>query len=354
MSFKFPSFNLQSIQDSIGKVDLESISKSIQNVNPGKTVSEYSEHLKESIQPFTAKTQQLISSQLQQVQHLAASNANSNIEVSELPEDYLNLEANCDLLLKLYSDLIQYTNETYGTLSYDYPPGNSALNKIKDAHVGSILSSKFSQLKNVSTPQEMENILLGHSGATTESKPSVEEDSVDIQVTSAQLPKTLYGQLAQLATRNGNSFAGSSDSLSFALLQISSAYIEIGSARLDQDKKVMNELNHKLVEILNEKFIKVNELRKNVYSARSKFDLVRSQVSSEDEENEELIASEDDLVGATELAVLEMRKLINPLENVNLLKVFIAAQKEFFDMASKRLGSLITELDKIDFQEEEY
>ncbi|OBA23340.1 hypothetical protein METBIDRAFT_9613 [Metschnikowia bicuspidata var. bicuspidata NRRL YB-4993] len=352
MSFKFPSFNLQSIQESIGKVDLESISKLIQNANPGKAVSEYSEHLKESIQPFTAKTQQLISSQLQQVQQLAASNLDANIEVSELPEDYLNLEANCDILLKLYTDLIHYTNDTYGTLSYDYPPGNSALNKIKDAHVGLMLSSKFSQLKNVSTPQEMENILLGHSAAA-EAKPTADEDTAEIQVTSAQLPKTLYGQLAQIATRNGNQFAGLSDSLSFALLQISSAYIEIGSARLDQDKKVMHELNQKLVEVLNEKFIKVNELRKNMYAARLKFDLVRSQVGSEDEENEDLIAKEDDLVSATELAVLEMRKLINPLENVNLLKVFISAQKEFFDMASKRLGSLATELDKIDFQEDE-
>ena len=347
MSFKFPGFNLQSIQESIGKVDLDAISKSFQNVNPGKTVSEYSELLKESIQPFTAKTQQIVSAQLQQVQQLAASQAHGDIETSELPEDYLTLEANCDLLLKLYTDLIHYTGETYGTLSYDYPPGNSALTKIKDAHVGLLLSSKFAQLKNVSTPQEMENILLGHA------EPKPEDDTVDIQVTSAQLPKTLYGQLAQIATRNGNQFAGSSDALSYALLQISSAYIEIGSARLDQDKKIMQGLNHRLVEVLNEKFIKVNELRKKVYAARLKFDVVRALVGSEDEENEELIAREDDLVSATELAVLEMRKLINPLENVNLLKVFVSAQKEFFDMALQRLGSLISELDKIEYHEDD-
>ncbi|KAF8005319.1 hypothetical protein HF325_000776 [Metschnikowia pulcherrima] len=323
MSFKFPGFNLQSIQESIGKVDLDAISKSFQNVNPGKTVSEYSELLKESIQPFTAKTQQIVSAQLQQVQQLAASQAHGDIETSELPEDYLTLEANCDLLLKLYTDLIHYTGETYGTLSYDYPPGNSALTKIKDAHVGLLLSSKFAQLKNVSTPQEMENILLGHA------EPKPEDDTVDIQVTSAQLPKTLYGQLAQIATRNGN------------------------HARLDQDKKIMQGLNHRLVEVLNEKFIKVNELRKKVYAARLKFDVVRALVGSEDEENEELIAREDDLVSATELAVLEMRKLIHPLENVNLLKVFVSAQKEFFDMALQRLGSLISELDKIEYHEDD-
>lgn len=348
MSFKFPSF--QSIQESIGKVDLESISKSLSSVNPGKAVSEYSELFKESLQPFTAKTQQMLSNQLHQVQQLAAANLNSDIEISDLPEDYLDLEKNCDLLLNLYTDLIHYTNDTYGTLSYDYPPGNSALNKIKDAHVGLILANKFSQLKNVSTPQEMERILTGQA-LSPPAGDVIDDDTVEIQVTSAHLPKTLYGQLAQIATRNGNAFAGSSDSLSFALMQISSAYIEIGSARLDQDKRIMSELNQKLISVLNEKFIRVNELRKKVYSARLEFDLIRSQVT--DEENEELIAKEDDLVGATEVAVAEMRKLLYPSENVNLLKILVSAQKEFFDMASKRLGSLMSELDKMDFNDEE-
>lgn len=347
MSFKFPSFNLQSIQDSLPKVDLESISKSLLNVNPGKAVSEYSEHFKESIQPFTVKTQQLISSQLQQVQQLAATHTNSNIEVSELPAEYLELEKNCDLLLTLYTDLIQYTNETYGTVSYDYPPGNTAISKIKDAHVGLLLSAKFTQLKNVSTPQEMEKILLGQ-GET-----AAPEQSAEAQVVT-QLPKTLFGQLAQLMAKNGDGFNGSEDSLSFALLKISSVYVEIGTARFEQDKKVLTNLNHALVQILNEQFIKVNELRKKVYATRLEFDLVRSKsTADEEEENEELIAKEDELVSATEVAVLEMRKLLKPSKNVNLLKVFISAQKEYFDVASKKLGTLISELDKIEFKDED-
>lgn len=344
MSF-FPNFNLQSIQDSLPKVDLESFSKSFQNVNPGKTVSDF----KDSIQPFTAKTQQLISSQLQQVQQLAATHSNSSIEVSELPTEYLELERNCDLLLKLYTDLIQYTNDTYGNVSYDYPPGNTAISKIKDAHVGLMLSAKFNQLKNVSTPQEMEKILLGQTDA-----PAAETDTVNIQVTSAQLPRTLYGQLAQIASKNGDEFTGSEDTLSFVLLKISSAYLEIGVARLEQDKKIMTNLNHALVQILNEQFIKVNELRKKVYSARLEFDVVRAKdAGEEEEENEELIAKEDDLVSATEVAVLEMRKLLKPSKNVDLLKVFVAAQKEFFDAASKKLDSLLTELDKVEIKDED-
>lgn len=341
MSFKFPSFNLQTIQDSLPKVDLENITKSFSNVNPGKTVDLW----KESIQPFTNKTTQYITTQLQQVQQLAATHTNSGIEVSELPGDYLELENNCDLLLKLYTDLIQFTNDTFNNVSYDYPPGNYAINKIRDAHVGSVIGNKFNQLKNVSSPQELEKVLLGGEAE--------QEETANIQTTSVNIPKTLYGQLSVVTAKHGEELKASSEELSFTLLQISSTYLEIANARLDQDEKIMQELNHQLVAILNEKFIKVNELRKKVYAARLEFDYIRSKSTAEEEENEELIAKEDDLVSATEVAVLEMKKLLRPSKNINLLKVFVAAQKEWFELSAKKLTSLLDSLDKIEITEEE-
>lgn len=349
MSFKLPSFDLKSIQESLPKVDFENISKSFQN--SGKAVLEYLELFKESIQPFTSKTQSLISTQLHQVQQLALTHIGSNVEVSELPSDYLELEKSCDLLLKLYTDVIQYTNDTYGVVSYDYPPGNTAISKIRDANVGGIFTSKFNQLKNVSTPQEMEKVLLGGG----EEKSEQDEGTVEIQTISAQLPRTLYGQLATIANKHSEEFSDSSNTLSFALLKISSTYTEIATSRLEQDKKIMSELNHNLVRILNEQFIKVNELRKRVYSSRLEFDLARSKKSetAQDEEDDDLIAKEDELVSATEVAVLEMRKLLKPSKNVDLLKVFVKTQKEHLEASAKKLGSLLTELENIEFKDED-
>ncbi|XBA47744.1 hypothetical protein SBP28_002224 [Candidozyma auris] len=347
----FPMSFFKSIQESLPKVDLDNITKSFQN--SGKAVSEYSESLKESIQPFTQKTQSLISTQLHQVQQLAQTHIGSNIEVSELPSDYLDLEKNCDVLLKLYTDLIQFTNDTYGVVSYDYPPGNTAISKIRDANVGGLLSNKFNQLKNVSTPQEMEKVLLGQS-EEKQQQSQEGDDTVEIQTVSAQLPKTLYGQLAAIANKYSEEFKESSNTLSFALLKISSSYTEIGTSRLEQDRKVMAQLNHALVAILNEQFIKVNELRKRVYSARSEFDLARSKKTNEqDEEDEELIAKEDELVSATEVAVLEMRKLLKPSKNVDLLKIFVKVQKDHLETSAKKLASLLSELDKIEFKDED-
>ncbi|KAK6874956.1 Protein GVP36 [Candida tropicalis] len=295
MSFKFPSFDFKSIQESLPSVDQvkESFTKT-------------GDQLSKSIQPYTSKTSQLITEQLKHLEQLANNNVNSDIEISELPQDYLQLEANCDLLLKLYTDLIQSTNDTYGKISYDYPPGNYAINRIKGANVGGLIGQKFNQLKN-----------------------------------------TLYGHLADVCLKNSEELKSSENPLSFALLQVSSAYQEIAVARLDQDKQIMAGLNSELVKTLNESFIKVNELRKKVYSARGEFDVLRNKYEKSDPENEDLISKEDEFVSATEVAVLEMKKLLKPSKNIDLLKVMILAQKEFFELGAKKLTELLKNLDKI-------
>ncbi|KAI5964871.1 uncharacterized protein KGF55_001942 [Candida pseudojiufengensis] len=337
MSFKFPSFDLKSIQDSLPTVD--QFKETFSKVTPSNaTIDQF----KESIQLTTAK----INDQLKQVQNLATTN-NNNIEVSELPQDYLQLEINCDLLLKLYTDLITFTNDTYNNVSYDYPPGNYTINKIKDAHVGDLITSKFNQLKNVSSPQELEKVLLG-----TNEEPKAD---ITIQPTSPDLPKTLFGHLSEILSKHSQDLTKqstqsdevNSSKLSFILMQISSTYHEIGSSRLEQDQKILQNLNHELVDILNKQFIKVNELRKKVYLTRSQFDQLRFKYETSDPENEELISKEDELVGATELAVIEMKKILNPSKNINLLKVLVQAQKEYYEFGAKKLSDLLTNLDKV-------
>lgn len=340
MSFKFPSFDLKSIQESLPTVD--QFKESLSKVNPSKTV----EQIRDSIQPFASKTQQLINEQLHQVQALASNN--SNVEVSELPQEYLQLENNCEILLKLYTDLIQTTNETYGQISNDYPPGNYTINKIKDAHVGDIIGNKFNQLKNVSTPQELEKILLGETDDDSKNKEGQNDNNLSIQPTSPDLPKTLYGHLSALTAKYSEELQKDSDlsALGLALLRTSSTYHEVGLARLHQDKSILT-LNHELVEILNQQFIKVNELRKKVYFTRSQFDQLRSKYESSDPENEELTQKEDELVSATELAVIEMKTLLKPSKNIDLLKVLVKAQKEYFELGAKKLDRLMTELDEV-------
>ena len=342
-TFKFPSFNLQSLQESLP--DFENLSKSFSQLNAGKNLDQF----RESLQPFAAKTTQMISSQLQQVQHMAnIHTGNAGVEVSELPAEYLQLEANCDLVLKLYTDLIHFSNDTFAKVSYDYPPANNAINKIRDAKVGSLIGEKFNQLKNVSTPQELDKVLMGGS-------PYYSEATVDVQTISANLPKTLYWQLAQIAEKHSEELKSKNSAISLALLQLSSTYVEIASARLDMDSKIMDQFNQQLITILNEQFILLKKKKKKVYSTRLEFDLLRSTstATEEEEENEEIIAKEDELVSATEAAVVEMKKLLKPSKNVSLVQVFVNAQKEWFELSAKKLASLSESLANIDVKDED-
>lgn len=58
-------------------------------------------------------------------------------------------------------------------------------------------------------------------------------------------------------------------------------------------------------------------------------------------------------MSATEVAVLEMRKLLKPSKNVDLLKIFVKVQKDHLETSAKKLASLLSELDKIEFKDED-
>ncbi|CAN3375901.1 hypothetical protein DIURU_002749 [Diutina rugosa] len=330
MSFKFPSFSLESLQNSLPT--MESVKESFNKVS-------------KDIQPFAERTGQMINNQVAQLQQLA-SEAQGNAEVSELPADYLELERQCDALLRLYQELIQFDNDTYAKVSYDYPPGNYAINRLRDANVSGAISNKFNQLKNAASPQEFEQAILG-GGDQPEENPA--EDEYHIQ--QVVIPKTLYGHLATIAQTNADELQKSDSPIALVLMQMSSSYTEVALARLDQDKKI-NEVSHQLVQVLNHQFISVNELRKKVYAARAEFDSFRAK-HQEDEENEELIAKEDTLVSATEVAVVEMKRLLQPSKNVDLLKQLAQAQVEYHQEAAKRLQAMLDQVKSVDVKDDE-
>lgn len=321
MSFKLP-FSFQSIQESL---NLNLINQSLRKG-------------KESIQPYTDKTFLMLSTQLSHLQELSGGAASG--DTSELPVDYLKLEVQCDLLLKLYGDLIQFSNDTFANVSYDYPPGNYALTKLRESNISGALSNKFNQLKNASTPQELEKVFVGGS----------EQEEAHVQTISAQIPKTLYGKLSQIAATHGEELKEANSPLSLALLHFSSTYLEIAGARLSMDQKISSQVGDHLVRLLNEQFIKVNDLRKSVYTKKLELDTARGNYKEGDDK---IVEKEDELVSAIESTVTEMKKLLSPTTNISWIKIFAEAQKEWFEIGQKKLAGLLENLEKIDLEEDE-
>lgn len=324
MSFNF----LQSISDSIPT--LNQLKETVNKVN------------KEQFEPLANKVSNQIS--LININNIT----NSNIQVSELPPDYLQLEKNCDLLRKLYDDLVSFNSDTYVKVSYDYPPASTLSSNVSD-----LFTTKINIIKNAKSPQDLEKVFVGDKGKGEDKEggdSAVDESSA--AGTSAVFSRTLYGKLAQIAKIHSEELKSTSSPISQALAQISETNNKITSSRLNQDKIIVKDFNSVLVSTINEEFSKVNLARKNVYLKRSDFDYLKS-ISKNDEENEELIAKEDDLVSATESAVAEMKKLINPSKNLNLLKVLLQAQQEFHESAASKLKALTESIDKIEIDEED-
>ncbi|CCH45104.1 Meiotically up-regulated protein [Wickerhamomyces ciferrii] len=257
-------------------------------------------------------------------------------DISELPEEYILLEKKVDALRNAYKKLLTITT-TYEIESYDYPPNISE--SVSD--LSKTISEKFQGLQKASNVSEVEKVLN-------------EESSNE-----PQLPKTLAHELSK-ASKNAHSLLKKFDqdnSLSKVLLLFSETELKIGNRRIEQDQLIINEFNSKLQDILTKNFQETQLNRKNVENARLNFDTLRYELklnpARQEELQEKLDQSEDDLVNATSVAVQSMEKLIKPAESVNLIVLFSKIQLEYFKSATAELESLVKNLESIPIEDED-
>ncbi len=256
-------------------------------------------------------------------------------DISELPEEYILLEKKVDTLRSVYKKLLAITT-TYEIESYDYPPN------IKESvsDLSKSISEKFQGLQKASNTADVEKVL-----------------NSDTQ--SAPLPKTLAHEISKAAKSSHELLKtlGEDNSLSKILLRLSEAELKIGNRRIEQDQLIINEFNAKLQDILNQNFQETQLNRKNVENARLSFDTLRYEVKLNPEKQEQLQEqldnSEDELVNATTVAVQSMKKLIEPAESVNLVILFSKIQLDYHKSVVTELESLVKDLESVPIEEEE-
>ncbi|GMM27683.1 Gvp36 protein [Martiniozyma asiatica (nom. inval.)] len=279
-------------------------------------------------------------------------------DISELPQDYKDLEKQVDNLKLFYQNVLNITSQ-YEIESYDFPPNL----KESLSDYSSLLSEKISGLSQASTAQEAERVLL-----------SGRKDKIP-KTLHHQLGKTLNGCKDSIIANKAVSFIpgvkpkdeeGSEikeNALTIALGKISDSQFKIGNERLEQDKLIIVEFNAKVKNLLKSDFVKVLQLRKDVENARLSFDTVRAEIKSlqkgdpeapvPEDVNAKLEGFEDELVNATEVAVEMMKDLIKPYEGVNLLKVFCKIQLNYHKNVVRELEACVDDLEAIQFDNEE-
>ncbi|KAF6013076.1 hypothetical protein HII12_001791 [Brettanomyces bruxellensis] len=323
MSF---NFNLQSIQQSLQKTT-KSLSDSLQqNLNSLPSAEKVTSSLQSNLNNLGKEVSNL-KPILQRTRRSLQEKLGSTSDISELPQEYKDLEKQTDALKNFYKKLLQVTRQ-YEIESYDYPPNlKESLNDYTK-----ILNQKINEAVLLRTTKDKYPKTFAHQFSRV----------LD------EVKKALLGDGEQTAETKTDS------SLTKAVQFASNSEFKLGDERLEQDKLVTSEFNNKIRNILKTQFSRADRLRRKVETARLNFDTVRAEIKEikkgdetvevPDAKSKQLEAAEDELVNATESAVEAMKELIKTEEPVNLITVLTKIQLNYHKSATEELSELAEEL----------
>ena len=281
------------------------------------TVSQKTQEISVNLPAFAQSTQRLVQERLGQV-----------TDISQLPQEYLELEKKVDAIKMINEHFLQVTS-IYETESYDYPK------YIKDSvnDFSKIVASKVTELSHVTSASEAQSVLT-----------NMHPNGVAIE------PKTLNYALSRVALSSSDliqqldsSTLNSKDNkLAKVLLDFSDVQTKVAQERLQQDKLISENFNNRLREELNEKIERASVARKNVQNKRLQYDVARTNLMNAKPEKEaalrvQMETLEDEFAKATEDATLIMQEVISASSLLSNLHELVAAQLRFFENSAALL-----------------
>jgi len=340
MSF---NFNFQSIQQSLQKTTKSLGDTLQQNLNNLPSAEKVTSSLQTNFNNFGREVSNL-KPILQRTRRSLQEKLGSTSDISELPQEYKDLEKQADALKNFYKKLLQVTRQ-YEIESYDYPPNlKESLNDYTK-----IFNQKINGLSQATTTTEAEAVLL----APTKGKYPKTFSHQFARVLD-EVKKTLLGVTGETASEEQAADTKTDSLLVKAIQLTASSQYKLGDERLEQDKLVISEFNKKVNNILKAEFTRADRLRRKVETARLNFDTVRAEIKVikkgdetaevPESKSKELEAAEDELVNATESAVEAMKELIKTEEPVALLTVLAKIQLNYHKNAADELSGLVDEL----------
>ncbi|KAL1919801.1 uncharacterized protein VTP21DRAFT_1732 [Calcarisporiella thermophila] len=255
-------------------------------------------------------------------------------DVTELPQDYKELEKRVDALRNIHQGLLRVTR-TYTTRSYDYPA------QLQESLV------------------EMSRTVGDHLQLLTLS-PAERAEFEGAQAHKAQLekqaPKTLAHALSRACTQ-GAEQVGAEEPLGAALFKCAAIQEKVGDARLRMDDEITAKFVQPFNTTLNTLLARAMKARRNVQSQRLNLDAIRAKHRSVRPERAEaaqveIEQAEDQFVAAVEEATTLMKAALDSPEPLRNLSDFVAAQLAYFKEATELLTNLAPELDEIQVTQE--
>ncbi|CDH14400.1 related to Protein GVP36 [Zygosaccharomyces bailii ISA1307] len=259
-------------------------------------------------------------------------------DISQMPQEYVELEAKIDAIKLVYNHFLQVT-QVYDNESYDYPKYvNESINEFSRT-----VGAKLQELSRVSSAHEAQTIL---------STPN-----------PAKEPKTLNYALSRVSLVSSeclNHLGDHDDALLASyLMKYSDTQSRVAQARLHQDSLIQANFNERLRENIEGNLKKAHRVRKEVENKRLQYDVSRSNLENARPEKEahmrvQMETAEEEFAQATEHATIVMQEVIATTDFLPLLHELAAAQYSYHQSAAQRMEEFLAnfpgeEEERIDF-----
>ncbi|KAI8063681.1 uncharacterized protein B0P05DRAFT_555250 [Gilbertella persicaria] len=278
-------------------------------------------NLSSRINPFAQK----LNKGLGQVRQYAQEKLGTAENVTELPQEYKDLEKRLDALRNVQANMLK-VSRTYNNSSYDYPV-------------------------------QIQQSLIGMTNTMTREIQHLTNSAADRSATvEAEEPKTLLHGLSRIAAQ-GSEAIGVQEPLGTALFKYATITEKVADARVKMDKTIVDKFNKPVQTTLNSSIEQALKARRNVQSIRLSLDACKARYrSARPEKSEaarlEVEQAEDQFVAAVEEATNLMKAALENPEPFRNLADLVQAQLQYFKEAQELLSDLAPELDEIQVTQE--
>jgi len=254
-------------------------------------------------------------------------------DITELPQEYKDLETRVDALRTVHLNILKITR-TFETETYDYPTQiQESLSEFSSTISNTVTSFAATNLKGTSLP------------APAQAPPT--------QTVHKTLPHALgRATSSSAATLSAGPGAVEEARLAKALSEIGAGYDKIGEARLAQDDHIRSHFLQPWQATLNTSIAVAMKARQAVRVSRLELDAAKlglktANPTRQEQARLEVENAEDDLVQKTEVAISMMKAVLEnpePLKNLNEL---VKAQLIFYSTAAEALSTVQGEIEEL-------
>ncbi|CAL9728704.1 hypothetical protein MOUN0_E03884 [Monosporozyma unispora] len=281
------------------------------------TMSQKAGEISTNLPAMAQSTQRMVQERLGQV-----------TDISQLPQEYLELEKKIDSLKLINQHFLQITS-IYENESYDYP--KFIRDSVND--LSKTVTTKVTDLSRATSTTEAQNIIMA---------PGPVKDPKTLNYALSKVALTS----SELINKSSNALTPEETQVSSVLLDFSNLQTQVAQARIQQDTMIKTKFNKRLRETLEHDIERAEKARKEVSNKRLQYDVARTNLMNAKPEKEaslrvQMESLEDQFAQVTEHATIVMQEVLANSEFLTDLQTLVKAQLSYFEMSSKLLTNFL-------------